>query len=126
MIIPKHGLMASAQIRRAVPGVARVLLARTDGIAVYDDATLAERETGAAVAATLVGLAGSVTAAFHLGALDSVAIRTDGGVLVVQPIDAAHVLAVVASHDVDLAALRVAAETAVRPLLGGWRVAEGA
>lgn len=120
MIIPKHGLMASAQIKRAVPGVTRVLLARTDGIAVYDDATLADRDTGAAVTATLMGLAGSVAHAFRLGALDSVAVRTATGVLVVQPIDAAHVLAAVADHDVDLGALRAAAEHAVRPLLGRW------
>ena len=122
MIIPKHGLMASAQIKRAIPGVTRVLLARTDGIAVYDDATLAERETGAAVTATMMGLAASVAAAFRLGALDSVAVRTGAGVLIVQPIDRAHVLAAVADHDVDVAALRAAAETAIRPLLGGWRV----
>ncbi|WP_062521413.1 roadblock/LC7 domain-containing protein [Demequina silvatica] len=125
MIIPKHGLMASAQIRRAVPDVTRVLLARSDGIAVYDDATLAERDTGAAVTATLLGLAQSVAAAFRLGALDTVVVRTASGVLVVQPIDAAHVLAAVARADVDLALLRSAAESAVRPLLGGWRVEAG-
>ena len=123
MIIPKHGLLASAQIKRAVPGVTRVLLARTDGIAVYDDASLADRETGAAVSATLMGLAASVAGAFRMGALDSVAVRTADGVLVVQPIDAAHVLAAVADRDVDLDALRATAEFAVRPLLGGWRVA---
>lgn len=122
MIIPKHGLLASAQIKRSVPGVTRVLLARTDGIAVYDDATLAERETGAAVTATLMGLAGSVAGAFRLGSLDSIAVRTSDGVLVVQPIDTAHVLAAVADRDVDLGTLRAAAESAIRPLLGGWRV----
>ncbi len=126
MIIPKHGLMASAQIKRAVPGVTRVLLARTDGIAVYDDATLAERDTGAAVSATLMGLAASVAGAFRLGGLDTVSVHTDAGVLVVQPIDEAHVLAVLADGDVDPRALRGAAEAAIRPLLGGWRVGASA
>ncbi|MDN4482508.1 roadblock/LC7 domain-containing protein [Demequina lignilytica] len=126
MIIPKHGLLASAQIKRAVPGVTRVLLARTDGIAVYDDATLADRDTGAAVSATLIGLATSAAGALRLGRLDAVTLHTSAGLVVVQPIDSAHVLAAIAHEDIDVARLREVVGEAVLPLLGRWRVGVGA
>ncbi|WP_084105405.1 roadblock/LC7 domain-containing protein [Demequina sp. NBRC 110056] len=129
MIVPKHGLLAGAQLKRAVPQITRVIIARTDGIALYDDVSLAARDGGAALTAALVGLAATVTRGFGMGAAESATVRGEHGLLVVAPVDAAHLLAAVVDPGPDgvdeaavAAAVRVQAER-LRVLSGTTRVA---
>lgn len=56
-----------AEELRSHPGVHRVIFAGHDGLAHYDDASLAAREQGAAAAATLVGVAGLVAQSLGVG-----------------------------------------------------------
>lgn len=94
MIIAKHGLLAAARLRKVVPGVQRVIVARTDGIAMYDDVPLEARDGGAALTAAVVGLAATSTRAFGLGAAGVASVRGERGTLVVAPVDGGHLLAI--------------------------------
>ena len=49
MILAKHGLLAGARLRQNVDEVRRVIVARTDGIALYDDVPLEKRDGAAAL-----------------------------------------------------------------------------
>lgn len=121
MIIPKQGLLTSARLKRAVPGVRRVLIARTEGLPVYDDVPLAQRDAGAAMTATLLGLASSVATALTTGALRSAVVNSESDSLLVVPIDAGHLIAVLASPDADLVLLARETESAAQQLGGRWR-----
>lgn len=95
MIIPKHGLLVAARLKRAVPGVARVIIARTDGIALYDDVPLQARDSAAAVTAATVGLAATATSSFGLGASRLTVLEGESGGVIIAAVDAGHVLSVV-------------------------------
>ncbi|WP_062211732.1 roadblock/LC7 domain-containing protein [Demequina oxidasica] len=123
MIIPKQGLLASARLRRAVPGVHRVLIARTEGLPVYDDVPLAQRDAGAAMTATLVGLANSVAMTLTASSLRSAVVNTESDSLLVVPIDAGHLIAALASQGTDLTLLTREAELVAQQLGGRWRQA---
>jgi len=94
VIIAKHGLLAAARVRQTVSGVQRVIVARTDGIAMYDDVPLEARDGGAAITAAIVGLAATSTRAFGLGAAGVSAVGGERGTLIVTPIDGGHLLGI--------------------------------
>lgn len=116
MIVPKHGLLAAATLRNRVPELARVILARADGLPMYDDVSLAERDAGAAVTATILGLAGSAGVALGLGQEQAIVLSFEDGVLVLRSIAGRYVLAVVAPHQSDLRAVSEAVEDQARVL----------
>lgn len=101
MIIHKHGLLAGARLRQLVPGILRVIIARTDGIPLYDDVPLKERDGGAALTAAILGLAATATAAFGLGAARASITAGEGGSIVLAPVDAGHVLAILMDAEAD-------------------------
>lgn len=101
MIIPKHGLMSAARLRQELRGVTRVIVARTDGIALYDDVPLKERDGGAALTAALLGLAATATAAFRLGAARASMTVGEDGTIVFAAVDAGHVIAVILDPEGD-------------------------
>lgn len=101
MIIPKHGLLAGARLRQELRGVTRVIVARTDGIALHDDVPLAARDGGAALTAAMLGLAATATAAFGLGAARASMTVGEEGTIVFAAVDAGHVLAVILDPDGD-------------------------
>ncbi|WP_062072394.1 roadblock/LC7 domain-containing protein [Demequina sediminicola] len=99
MIVAKHGMLVAARVKQALPGVERVIVARTDGIALYDDVPLAARDGAAAVTAATVGLAATATASFGMGAARLAVIHGESGALAMAPIDSGHLLAVVVDAD---------------------------
>ncbi|WP_084102704.1 hypothetical protein [Demequina sp. NBRC 110051] len=109
MIVPKHGLISAARLRQSLAGVRRVIIARADGIALYDDVPLAERDGGAALTAAVNGLAATVATSFTLGVAGANITLAEQGALVVCLIDAGHLLAILVDAQTDLtAALRAA------------------
>ncbi|WP_061962492.1 roadblock/LC7 domain-containing protein [Demequina flava] len=102
MIIPKHGLLVAARLKRSVTGIERVIISRTDGIALYDDVPLAARDGAAALTAATVGLAATATSSFALGAARLAVLEGEAGSLVIAPVDAGHLLAVVLGADVPV------------------------
>ncbi|WP_084038080.1 roadblock/LC7 domain-containing protein [Demequina sp. NBRC 110053] len=111
MIIPKHGLLVGARLRKDLTGLSRLIIARTDGIALYDDVPLRERDGGAALTAAMLGLAATATAAFGLGAARVSTTVGEDGVVVLAPVDAGHVLAILLDAGADVAS---AAEAVMR------------
>lgn len=101
MIIPKHGLFTAARLRQNLRGVTRVIIARTDGIPLYDDVPLRERDGGAALTAAILGLGATATAAFGFGAARASITVGETGTIVLAPIDAGHVLAILMDADAD-------------------------
>ncbi len=116
MIVPKHGLLCAARLRRQVPGVTRVIIARTDGIALYDDVPLEQRDGGAALTAAVLGLGETASSSLDLGVLQFGITMSSERCLVVYPIDGAHLLAIIAQVDVDLGALGAAGHHEVETL----------
>lgn len=109
MILAKHGLLAGARLRQDVDEVRRVIVARTDGIALYDDVPLEQRDGAAALTATVLGLAAASSASLELDSVHFTATVSADGCLFVYPIDATHLLAVVTGPRVDTGALGEAA-----------------
>ncbi len=101
MIVPKHGMLASARLRNEVAGVRRVMLSRSDGLAMYDDAKLGERDSGAALTATIQGIAQGSAKTLALGSVLFTVTMCDAGCVFVYPVDSAHLLAVVTDPKVD-------------------------
>lgn len=93
MLLQQHGRIASAIIRKHVEQVERVLIARTDGIAFYDDQALGTRESAAAVISSMLALDRGATQMFELGNVPESIVRGGDGTLVVQPFDSLHVIA---------------------------------
>lgn len=110
MLLLQHGRIASAIIRKHVQQVERVLIARTDGIAFYDDLALGTRESAAAVISTMLGLDKGATQMFELGSLRESIVRGRDGTLVVQPLDSLHVIAVLLNGDLAIDRLHEALE----------------
>lgn len=104
MIVHQHGQLAAVRLRSQVSGVTRVIVARTDGIAMYDDVAFEARDGGAALTAAILGLAATSSSSFGLGMLDISVTVGDRGMLLVTQIDAGHVLGVLLEADADLGA----------------------
>ncbi|WP_062072387.1 roadblock/LC7 domain-containing protein [Demequina sediminicola] len=101
MILEKHGMMSAARLKKCIPGTQRVIIARTDGLALYDDVQFAARDGAAALTAATLGLAATATNGFGLGAAEVSVLRGELGTLVVAPVDAGHLLALVVEPTVD-------------------------
>lgn len=104
-MIARETVAPVARELREVAGVTRVLLARRDGLPLYDDLALAARDHAAAATASALGLGDLICEGVRLGALEGGAIFGGDGVLVYRPLESAYVLVVIADVAVDLADL---------------------
>ncbi len=116
MIVPKHGLLCAARLRKQVAGVRRVIIARTDGIALYDDVPLEQRDGAAALTATVLGLAETASTSLDLSKVHFSVTMSADGCLFVYPIDEGHLLAITADVHVDAGALGAAAHAEAQAL----------
>ncbi|ABS04505.1 roadblock/LC7 domain-containing protein [Kineococcus radiotolerans] len=117
MIVKQHAIRAGTTLRRDIPGVQRVLVARTDGLAFHDDGPERDHESTAAVVATVLGIAQRAAADNALGPFLLTTVKGADGCLAVYAVGATHVLAVVTDPSVNLVlldrlALRLVAELA--------------
>jgi predicted regulator of Ras-like GTPase activity (Roadblock/LC7/MglB family) len=122
MLVDVHARRVAATLRREIPGVRRVLVARTDGLPFHDEviddgAPAADPEAAAAVVAALLGLAEHVSATSRHGELGCAIVRSDDGCLVVYRAGTGHALAIYAAPTINLVLLdrlcrRLAAELA--------------
>lgn len=116
MIVAKHGLLAAARLRKQVDGIRRVVIARTDGIALYDDVPLEQRDGAAALTAAVLGLADTSSASLDLDEVQFTFTMGAHGSLFVVPVDHQHLLAIVAEAGVDTVALASAAQSEIAVL----------
>ncbi|MDN4474176.1 roadblock/LC7 domain-containing protein [Demequina zhanjiangensis] len=116
MIVAKHGLLAAARLRKQVDGIRRVVIARTDGIALYDDVPLEQRDGAAALTAAVLGLADTSSASLDLDEVQFTFTMGAQGSLFVVPVDHQHLLAIVAEAGVDTVALASAAQSEIAVL----------
>jgi predicted regulator of Ras-like GTPase activity (Roadblock/LC7/MglB family) len=110
MLVDVHAKRVAATLRREIPGVRRVLLARTDGLPFHDEVIdpgvpAADAESAAAVVAAMLGLAEHVSSTSRHGELGSAIVRSDDGCLVVYRAGAGHALAIYAAPTVNLVLL---------------------
>jgi predicted regulator of Ras-like GTPase activity (Roadblock/LC7/MglB family) len=117
MIVKYHATRVTGALRRDIPGVRRVLIARTDGLAFADDGPERDHESAAAIVSTVLGIAQRAAAANALGQFQLTTVKGTDGCLVVYAVDSTHVLAVVTDPSVNLVlldrlALRLVAELA--------------
>ena len=117
MIVKQHAIRVSGALKRDIPGLRRVLIARTDGLAFHDDGPERDHESAAAIVATVLGMAQRAAAANVLGPFQLTSVKGTDGCLVVYAINTSHVLAVVTDPTVNLVlldrlALRLVADLA--------------
>jgi predicted regulator of Ras-like GTPase activity (Roadblock/LC7/MglB family) len=105
VIVKQHAIRVSGALKRDIPGVQRVLIARTDGLAFHDDGPERQHEATAAVVATVLGIAQRAAADNALGQFQLTTVKGSDGCLVVYAVNTTHVLAVVADPSVNLVLL---------------------
>lgn len=91
-----------AQVLGQVPGVTRVIVAGRDGLPLYDDQSLIERDRAAAAAATALGVAAVVADTLALGPSRGSILLGEDAVVVIRPLESGHALAAVAAAHVDV------------------------
>ena len=117
MIVKQHAMRVSGALKRDIPGLRRILVARTDGLAFHDDGPERDHESAAAIVATVLGIAQRAAEANVLGPFQSTTVKGTDGCLVVYAISTSHILAVVTDPSVNLVlldrlALRLVADLA--------------
>ena len=110
MLLQVHAKRVALTLRREIPGVRRVLLARTDGLPFHDEvvdeaAPVSDQESASAVVAAMLGLAEYVSETSRHGELGSAIVRSADGCLAVYRAGAHHVLAIYAEPNVNLVLL---------------------
>lgn len=114
MILRQNVAQVAAALRHSTPGIRRVALAHADGEPFADDLTVGDPATDdpaadpvrfAALAAATVELAQRSSAVGGLGGVAAVTVRGPDSTLLVTPVGAAWVLAVVAEPQVNLVLL---------------------
>lgn len=105
MIVRQHALGVAATLRHEIPGIRRVLVARTDGLPFFDDGAAELHDSSAAVVATVLGIAQQSGLAFGLDGLEMTTVRGPAGSMVVYAVDDHHLLAVVTEPKVNLVLL---------------------
>jgi predicted regulator of Ras-like GTPase activity (Roadblock/LC7/MglB family) len=117
MIVKQHAIRVSGALKRDIPGLRRILIARTDGLAFHDDGPERDHESTAAIVATVLGIAQRAADANVLGQFQLTTVKGSDGCLVVYAVNSSHVLAVVTDPSVNLVlldrlALRLVADLA--------------
>lgn len=107
MLVDVHAKRVAATLRREIPGIRRVLLARTDGLPFHDEiidptAPNSDQEAASAVVAAMLGIAEHVSSTSRHGELGSAMVRSEQGCLVVYRAGPGHVLAIFAEPNVNL------------------------
>jgi uncharacterized protein len=110
VLLDIHAKRVALTLRREIPGVRRVLLARTDGLPFHDevidrDAPATDAESASAVVAAMLGLAEHVSSTSRHGELGSAIVRSEDGCLVVYRASGGHVLSIFAGPTVNLVLL---------------------
>lgn len=105
MIVKYDATIAAATLRHSVPGVERVVVARTNGDTFFDDGDAETRDDAARVSAAVSKTVVRSAEWFGLGHTASVTVRAAAGCILLRPLDDMHVLAVVCNEDVNLALL---------------------
>ncbi|WP_062517394.1 roadblock/LC7 domain-containing protein [Demequina gelatinilytica] len=96
---------AAAEVAEAlhrVAEVSRVIVAGRDGLPLFDELALAERDHAAAATAAALGVAALVSEALRLGAPHGAIVEGEDAVVVVRPLDCGFALAAVADAGVDV------------------------
>ena len=91
-----------ASALRRLPEVSRVLVAGRDGLPLFDERILAERDHAAAATASALGVAAVVADTLRLGAPQGAIVVGDDSVVVIRPLASGHALAAVAAATVDV------------------------
>ncbi len=91
-----------AEVLHRLPGVRRVILAGRDGLPLFDERTLAERDHAAAALASSLGVAAIVSDTLALGSAQGTIVVGDDAAVVVRPLECGYALAAVADADADL------------------------
>lgn len=118
MIVKQHAMRVSGALKRDIPGLRRILVARTDGLAFHDDGPERDHESAAAIVATVLGIAQRAADANVLGPFQSTTVKGTDGALVVYAITTSHILAVVTDPSVNLVLLDRLALKLVADLAG--------
>jgi predicted regulator of Ras-like GTPase activity (Roadblock/LC7/MglB family) len=110
VLLDIHAKRVALTLRREIPRVRRVLIARTDGLPFHDEvidreAPATDAESAAAVVAAVLGLAEHVSSTSRHGELNSAIVRSEDGCLVVYRANAGHVLAIFTGPTVNLVLL---------------------
>lgn len=96
---------AAAEVARAlhrIPEVTRVLVAGRDGLPLFDERQLAERDHGAAATASALGVAAVVADTLRLGEPQGSILVGDEAVAVIRPLAAGYALVAVADAGIDV------------------------
>lgn len=102
----------------SVTGVSSAILASVDGYGIARSVTMADEAAHPAMLAAAVGLAHQLVAMGHGDQLRQLVVDHDAGRMLVWPIGAERVLAVLADTSVDQAHLRQFVQTRARVLVG--------
>lgn len=94
--------MSVAKALGSVPGVRRVLVCNRDGIAIYDDLALEQREQAAASSATLMGVAAAVSQTLHLGHTEGAIVMGRDATVIARALEAPAVLVAIVDADASL------------------------
>ncbi|MGI4895982.1 MAG: roadblock/LC7 domain-containing protein [Janthinobacterium lividum] len=105
MIVKHHATRVMASLKRDIPGLRRILIARSDGLVFQDNGPERDHEAAAAIVSTVLGIAQRAAEANTLGGFQQTTVKATDGCLVVYAIDQTHVLAVVAEPSVNLVLL---------------------
>ena len=110
MLVDVHAKRVAATLRREIPGVRRVLLARTDGLPFHDEVIdpgvpVTDAEAASAVVAAMLGIAEHVSSTSRHGELGSAIVRSEEGCLIVYRAGPGHALAIFAGPAVNLVLL---------------------
>ncbi|MCX7850789.1 roadblock/LC7 domain-containing protein [Thermus sp.] len=100
------------ELRQAVPEIAGVMVASTDGLSLATDLPEAEAARAAAMAATALGLGKRIASTTALGGLEEVVVRGREGYLVVYAAGDKGVLAVTAPMGANLGLIHLEARQA--------------
>ncbi|MDN4482507.1 roadblock/LC7 domain-containing protein [Demequina lignilytica] len=96
---------AAVEVARALhrlPEVTRVIVAGRDGLPLFDELTLADRDHGAAATATALGVAAVVADTLGLGPSQGSIVMGEDAVAVIRPLACGYSLAVVAHAATDV------------------------
>jgi predicted regulator of Ras-like GTPase activity (Roadblock/LC7/MglB family) len=110
VLLDVHAKRVAMTLRREIPEIRRVLVARTDGLPFHDEivdatAPATDQESAAAVVASVLGLAEHVSGTSHHGELGSAIVRSEDGCLIVYRAGPGHALAIYAGPTVNLVLL---------------------
>ena len=101
MILREAAAEVAAALHR-LPEVRRVVVAGRDGLPLFDELALADRDHAAAATATALGVAAVVADTLRLGTARGSIVMGEDAVVVIRPLACGFALAAVADATVDV------------------------